>query len=80
MPFGAVLFVLLMLGSLGHGPVGEMVYRVSLRGIVSSSLIVLAALLITYGERKAFVAGILCWLLALGALTMHTSSVIVIHL
>jgi hypothetical protein len=51
-----------------------------MRGLVSSCLITAAALLITYGERKAFVAGIVFWLLALAALALRNTAVMIVHL
>jgi hypothetical protein len=75
-----ILYVVLMLGNLDREPAGGFVYRISMRGLVSSCLITAAALLITYGERKAFVAGIVFWLLALAALALRNTAVMIVHL
>jgi hypothetical protein len=74
-----LFYVALMLGTIDRGPEGELVYRVSTRGLVSTVLLTVAALLITYGERRAFAAGIVFWLLALAALLLNNSVLMVIH-
>ena len=68
-----------MLGEFGTDPLGNLVYRMNLRGAVSSVLILSAAVLITHGSRGAFVVGIICWILALAALFLEKSPLMVIH-
>lgn len=74
-----ILFIYLMLGEFGTDQVGDLVYRVNLRGVVSSVLILSAAILITQGSRTAFVVGIVCWVLALVALFLEKAPLLVLH-
>jgi hypothetical protein len=74
-----ILFVYLMLGEFGTDRMGNLVYQVNLRGVVSSVLILSAALLISHGSRGTFVAGIVCWILALSALFLEKTHLLAIH-
>lgn len=74
-----ILYVYLMLGEFGTDKFGELVYRVNLRGAVSSVLILSAATLITQGGRGTFVAGVICWILALVALLLEKAPLFALH-
>ena len=74
-----LLFVYLILGSLETDPMGELVYRITLRGLVSSICILGAALFVSRGERGPFMVGIVLWVLALAALLLEPSTFLVIH-
>jgi len=74
-----VLFVYLMLGDFSTDRMGHLVYQVNLRGVVSSVLILSAALLISHGSRGAFIAGIVCWILSLAALFLEKTHLVAIH-
>jgi hypothetical protein len=74
-----ILYVYLMLGEFGTDKLGGLVYRISTRGAVSSVLILSAAVLISHGSRGAFIAGIVCWVLALAALLLEKSPLLVLH-
>jgi len=75
-----ILYVYLMLGEFGTDTLGSLVYRVNLRGAVSSILIISAAVLISHGSRGAFIAGVFCWILALAALFLERTHLMAIQL
>ncbi|MGB5872802.1 MAG: hypothetical protein WBG80_03060 [Bacteroidota bacterium] len=74
-----ILFVYLILGSLETDAVGELIYRINLRGLVSSVCILGAAVFVSRGERGPFVVGIVLWVLALAALLLEPTTLLVIH-
>jgi hypothetical protein len=75
----ALLYAVLMLGDVQRNIYGEVVYRVYLRGAVSSGLIILAAGFISEGSRGSFIAGIVCWVLGLAALLLANRTLLVLH-
>jgi hypothetical protein len=75
----ALLYAVLMLGDVQRNIYGELVYRVYLRGAVSSGLIILAAGFISEGSRGSFIAGIICWVLGLAALLLANRTLLVLH-
>jgi hypothetical protein len=74
-----ILFVFLILGSLETDAAGELIYRINLRGLVSSVCILGAAVFVSRGERGPFVVGIVLWVLALAALLLEPTTSLVIH-
>jgi hypothetical protein len=74
-----ILFVFLILGSLETDAAGELIYRINLRGLVSSACILGAAVFVSRGERGPFVVGIVLWVLALAALLLEPTTLLVIH-
>jgi hypothetical protein len=75
----AVLYAVLMLGDWQRDIYGDLVFRVYLRGAISSGLILLAAGFITEGSRSSFIAGIACWVLGLAALLLANRTLLVLH-
>jgi hypothetical protein len=73
-----ILFVILMIGEFGRDKVGQTVFRVSFSGLISSVLIIGAASLVSQGGRL-FIFGIVLWILALCALLLGHSTLLVIH-
>jgi len=74
-----LLFIYLILGSLESDGPGELVYRINLRGLVSSVCILSAAMFVSRGERGPFMVGIVLWILALAALLLEPTTLLVIH-
>jgi hypothetical protein len=72
------LYVGLMLGQLGRGRAGEIVYRITMNGFLSCILIIAAAACISRGGRL-FVVGVILWVLSLGALLMENHPLFVLH-
>jgi hypothetical protein len=74
-----LLFIYLILGDLETDALGELAYRINLRGLVSSFCILGAALFVSRGEQGPFMVGIVLWILALAALLLEPSTLLVIH-
>jgi hypothetical protein len=74
-----LLFVFLILGNFGRDTGGELIFSISTRGMISSVLILTGATLLSHGERQTFVSGIVFWVLALAALLLGRSTLLVVH-
>jgi hypothetical protein len=75
----ALLYAALILGDWQRDIYGGLIYRIYMRGAISSLLILMAAALITGGTKSAFITGIVCWILGLAALALANTTVAVIH-
>ena len=74
-----LLYVWLVLGDFGRSPAGDVIYRISQGGALSSVLILTAAVCLSRGGNVLFITGIVLWILALAALLLGDTTLLVLH-